>query len=181
MLQRDEYTSFPFHRLWEKAQKEVYEGDQSNAKRLFLDLSGQVATCTDITQDQRYDLIRLYKANFEKDLALARELRGAGRAKPAAATRGAGASEEPRAAVKWTAQLAHAARASEDAVEGLLELQNHWDRIPGLEPADKPHPVTDSVIKAQLDALKGFSRDKRGDPVALADALALVALTGKEK
>jgi hypothetical protein len=180
LTQRDDYSAFAFHQVWEKAQKEIYEGDPVKARKLFLDLSGHVATCADFTQTQRYDLIRLYKANFERDVAVANDLRGMGDSEPKPSTRGGTNRMDARSAVGWTAMLAHNARASEIAVDGLLELQTHWDRIPGLEPSAELRSVTNDLLKAQLEALGRISHEPGRDPLALADALTIATLSGSQ-
>jgi hypothetical protein len=180
---RTDYTTLPFQKLWKDAKKKIYEGDHILAKAILMELAQQLALSPDLTQDHRYDLIRLYKANFEKEVALYQELHGFRIERIATVSRrGAEGILGPQESIAHSARLAHKAGFPEDIVDGLLELSNNWEqikgweRIPELKGGDQDIRLTNEILSNQLKGLESISTTENRDPKALADAITFTAL-----
>ena len=176
---RNDYTTFPFHRTWQEVQMEIHRnasGSRARAAKLMLELPGQILNCHDITEEQRFQLIRAYKANFERDKALASTA-------PSSTTnsvpmRGGGSIATARASIDNAAATAWERGAGADAVRALREISSHWDQIPGLEQKTTSGPIelSETLLLDQLKVLRTVSPEKHCDPASLADALTIAGM-----
>jgi len=180
---RTDYTNLPFQKLWDDAKKKIYEGNHVLAQAIFMELAQQLALSPDLTPDHRYELIRVYKANFEKEVALYQELHGfRGERVATVSRRGAEGILGPQESIMHSARLAHKAGFPENTVDALLELSNKWEqikgweRIPELEEGQQNVRLTNKILNKQLTALESTSTIKDRDPKALADVIRFTAL-----
>lgn len=183
LSERGDYTTLPFHKLWEDAKRIIYQGNHINAQWMLMELAQQLATSPDLTQDHRYYLMQVYKANFEKEVALYQELHGFTPEQIATVSkRGAGGILGPRESFETAAQLARKGKFPEKTVDGLLELRdnwgqiNNWEQIPELQDKDKDSRLANDILNRQLQALASVSKIKKPDPKALADVITFTAL-----
>jgi len=180
---RSDYTTLPFHKLWEDAKRIIYQGNHINAQWKLMELAQQLAISPDLTQDHRYHLIQVYKANFEKEVALYQQLHGFTSNHIATVSRrGTEGVLGPRESIENTARLAQEGGFPEKVVDGLLELRdnweqiNNWEQIPELKDRDKDFQLANDILNKQLKALESFSKIEKRDPKALADAITFTAL-----
>ena len=66
---------------------------------------------------------------------------------------------------------------SKAAVDGLLDIGRYWSRIPGLDVQTKDFQLTDELINNQLMSLGTSKKIEKVDSQALADAIAVAALS----
>ncbi len=175
---RSDYSALPFQKLWEDVKTKIYQGDQANAHRILMELAQQLAISPDLTEDHRYDLIRVYKANFEKEVSLYEELHGFRPERVATVSRsGTRGVLSPRESIENTARLAQEAGFPENVVDGLLELRDNWGQIPELKERDRDFQLTSDILNRQLKAMESFSQIDRPDPKDLADAIAVASIS----
>jgi hypothetical protein len=181
LLDRGDYTTLPFHKMWSTAKDLIWHSQIEMARLAFNQLGQQLAKSPDLTKTHRFRLLQAYAANFEMEVAQSRFSTSLGT--PGEVTRGADRKtlrDTRRVASSFMArsaiQLASAAaeRASlPDAMKGLVELTNKWDSLPHLSDRAKDVPLTNEVLRSQLRALESQSAITKADPEALATALTL--------
>jgi hypothetical protein len=177
--ERGDYTALPFHKLWGAAKDLVWQAEPERAKAAFVQLVQELARSPDLTKKHRFHLLQAYKANFEAELAAAQGATSFGGAESTGPTRGAstGARSVARGAVQAATAIAMKARLPKDAEKGLTELTKAWDGIPYLASRDKSAPLTESMLKSQLQSLQAGSALESPDPEALATALTIAAFS----
>ncbi len=175
---RKDYRMLPFHGLWKKAQKNVWEENSAVAEWRFLSLIQKVEISPDLTKDHRQRLMQVYLANFESEKQTWSKIRGDAARRPFANTRGAHRGKiysSPRAEIQKTASLACKAGIPKTAEKALMEISANWDRIPDLKGRPRDFELTDEILDRQLNELALLSRIDSPDPSALADAIAFAA------
>jgi hypothetical protein len=178
LVHRDDYTKFPFHELWVQAKELVWDEKEEEAKARMQALGQQMAGSPDLTTSHRHDLIRLYRANLESEIALFRN-RTEGKSEEVAPVRSAwrspGQADGPKA-FERAAYLVHKAGYSEDLEDGLLEISKNWQQIPYLAERAEGFELTDKILGNQLKRLQEISKQGKPNPKGLADALAVASL-----
>ncbi len=143
-----------------------------------MELAQQLAISPDLTEDHRYDLIRVYKANFEKEVSLYEELHGFRPERVATVSRsGTRGVLSPRESIENTARLAQEAGFPENVIDGLLELRDNWGQIPELKERPRDFQLTSDILNRQLKAMESFGQIDRPDPKDLADAIAVASIS----
>lgn len=166
---RNDYTTMPFHKVYRRAQEEVFKGNANEADRLFLSMIQQIAASPDLTRTHRFDLIQLYSGNFEKQVELYRETTGA-IAKAGAASRGPRDALGARDVLKRAAKSAAKRELTAHAERALLDIGNHLDEV--LEDGGPMSDLTDDDLNNQMARLSKINRTKEKDPEAIVAALA---------
>jgi hypothetical protein len=185
LVERNDYTTLPFYPLWNDAKSRIYQGDQANARRIFLEMAQQLAVSPDLTQPHRFRLIQAFKANFEKEVALYGELGGVPKGAAEMPTRGSSrgvskgpSSLSPRAFIqKEASQLAQVAGVPKRVLDGLAAISDRWEKIPCLKERARGIALDDRILNDQVRALGGLKGIKRADPQDLVNALTFSALT----
>ncbi len=172
---RSDYTTFPFDRTWRKAKEKLFsDKDKERARQILSECYQQIANSTDLTEDHAYKLIQTYEANYQKALEVYEKWYSP-------ADRRSGEVQEiltPQAAIQKTViSLDKYKRVQSNALRGLWDLSENWNRIPHLEGHKADFNLTDEILNAQLRAIAGFSKVTNPDPKALADAIAVAALS----
>ncbi len=175
LLEREDYTTLPFHRLWKEAKDRVWRGEEEKGRRAFLDLLHQVAVSPDLTTGHQNSLIQAYVANFENELARYKTVAGIGVGPGRGAERGAGGIAEARTYIRIAAGRAKNASLSEHVVDDLLHISENWDAIPFLTERPDKFELTDQVLTKQIKTFETLRVSARPDPKALADAITLSA------
>jgi hypothetical protein len=166
--ERDDYTSLPFHKLWEKTRNLIWEAQEEKARGSFLELAQQVAGSPDLTTRHRVGLLSVYRANFESELDLHRATTGVVERTPN--TRGAGrGAASAKAALQGDALASRRAGFGNEVETALLGLANGWPRLKQIR-GDQPI-LTDDVVNEQMRAIGASPVDPRH----LADALVVAA------
>jgi len=177
---RDDYTKLSFHSLWKEAVELIWSEKQIEAELKMASLGQQMAVSPDLTTTHRHGLIRVYRANFEKELE-AYELSQFEKDKtPAPITRSAwrgDAGMDGQTAIQRIALLTKRAGYSKDIEKGLLDISKHWDRIPYLQRRPKEFQLTDAILHEQLRQVASVSKIENPTPSELADAIATAALS----
>lgn len=170
---RNDYTKFAFNELWKEARKLIWQGDVVKADRALLSLAQQIAMSADLTTDDRYHLIQLYKANYEREVELYGTFLPQSSQSSAAVTRSARSGFTAKAVIQKAAVLAQNAGFPKEAENALWDISTNWDRIPHLKDRSKDFELTDALLNDQLNELESISTIENRDPKALADAIAV--------
>jgi len=180
LVEREDYATLPFHRLWKDAQDRVWSGEEEKGRRILLDILHQVAVSPDLTARNQNSLIQVYTANFENELARYKAAAGSTRVTNRGGTtrRTASAAEmsDPRDNIMKFAERAQSKGLSKRVVNDLFGISENWNRIPF--PAGRPEKfeLTNEVLKNQVKAFQDIRSSGKPNPLALADAITLSAL-----
>ncbi len=166
--QRNDYTSLPFHALWNKARDLIWEDQGEKARSAFLELVRQVAGSPDLTARHRAALLSVYRANFEAEVESYRTTtRAFGSTTTTRAAETLGASGRP--ALQAEALVSRKAGFGKDVQTALRDIA---DGLPRITQARANAPVlTDSVLAEQMNVLGTPATD----PQKLADAMIVAA------
>jgi len=176
---RNDYTKFSFHNLWNEARELIWAGKLQEAELKMAALGLEMARSPDLITDHRHELIRLYRANFEKDVEAYELSHSSAYGTPAPATRSAWRGEakmDAKAAIQRMAYLTRRSGYSRDVERSLLGISSNLERIPYIAGRSKEFKLTDAILNEQLSKLSADSRIEKPDPKALADAIALAAM-----
>ena len=166
--ERNDYTSLPFHALWNKTRDLVWQKQEEKARGTFLELAQQVAGSPDLTGRHRLGLLKVYRANLESELETFR-ITTEGVAGPSA-TRGAGhGSISPKAALQREALNSQTAGFGKDIETALLGIAQDLPKLHQIR--GKNALLTDEVLSQQMGAIAHSA----ADPQTLADALVVSA------
>lgn len=169
--ERNDYRSLSFHAPWKKALEALYAGALEEADRLFLSLIREVAISPDLIRKQRFRLIQLYKANYEKEIEVFKGIR----ATPLAnATRGGRIRLDATAVIQHTAYKALKRGYDPDVSKALMEVSRNLDQI--LAGRKHGTDMEDAEMAAQMETLAKISTTQASDPEALADAIVIDTL-----
>jgi len=177
LVQRDDYSKFPWHQLWVEAKELIWNGKEEEAESRIQALGQQMAGSADLTTRHRHDLIRLFRANFESEIALFHnkpEKKSQESIPVRSAWRGRRPKDGPEA-FERAANLAYKAGYSEDLEDDLLEISNNWQQIPYLAERSEDFELTDEILGKQLKRLQEIGKQNKLDPKGLADAFSLSA------
>jgi hypothetical protein len=134
---RSDYTSLPFHKIWEKAREQLVRSQTEEARTLLIECARQVLESPELTEEHRYQLVQIYTANFQRDEAIFAALTSKRATMPTNATRGAGTG----GTVALLGKLRSRARersAPKAGIAGLREIEQLWPEI-------APHIADESV------------------------------------
>lgn len=169
---RNDYRTFPFYKLWVEAKCAIWDGKETIAESKMLELYKDLAISPDLTQTHRYDLIRLFKANFEqeKDIYFQTVNKTVTPSSPDRGIRG-DRGLRPQSRIQKLGNIVERNKAPAQVVESLRDLNTHWDKLMSREPkAD----LTDEILNKQLSVIA--SEGESPDPLALADSLIVASL-----
>lgn len=173
---RNDYTTLAFDKTWKQAHDRVSHGDHGIGHSLFVECCRQVAESPDLTPWHAQHLIEAYTARYTKAVELYDKLHKLMPQRTATVYRSAGENPlTPQQSIQKTAQLAFNAGVEENVLQGLVDLSQNWDRIPHLDASDME--LTDDALNEQLSVIEGFSKAAKPNPKALAEALAIAAVT----
>lgn len=165
---RNDYRTFPFYNLWEEAKGAIWEGKETIAEGKMLQLYRELAISPDLTRAHRYDLIRLFKVDFEQERDFYHQT--VAPASPGKVFKG-GSKLTPRARIEKLGYYAEQTGAPAHVVKSLQDLNTHWDKLMRKEGSE---PLTDETLNRQLRAIA--SKEMTPDPLALADSLTMASL-----
>jgi len=161
-----DFSTLPFAKVWKEIKNQVWGNEPLKAEATFLRLSQDMANSPDLTQRHRFDLMRIFKANFEREVELHRE--------SSPAHRGAAGSDQ--FAVKWSAKDAVQKTLSgtkemklpDSTQRGIASLVYIWNDIPHLtQRVSRDYELDDVSVKEQLSALAHAVQVKKPDPQSL--------------
>ena len=170
---RQDYTSLPFHKKWNEVRAEVSKGDNALAHTLFVQCCQEIANSPDLTPPQAEALIQAYQANYAKVVELYARLRTPPPAQVATVYRGV-AGKTPQQSIRNTAQVAQAAGVKKKALQGLVDLSEHWSELPHL--GSPKEELTDAFLGKQLASIESFTKKRVPDPKGLANAIAIASV-----
>jgi hypothetical protein len=155
LLTQRPYTTLSFYKHWNDIKKLVWAGNQKEARALFLTMGGQLAVSPDVTTKHRYNLIRLLKANLEREIqeySLPPESDTGG--KEPSTSRGAGPNDLGKNSLKSVPMNGQSAEVSPEVSESVRDLVAQWDSIMGArKEKGRNSELTEEDIKLQLQAL----------------------------
>ena len=64
MAERDDYTVFPFHALWQQARAKVALGQPAEAQAMMLQCAAQIYESADLSEEHKVGLIEFYQAGL---------------------------------------------------------------------------------------------------------------------
>jgi hypothetical protein len=170
-----DFSTLHFAKTWKEIKNQIWGNEPAKAAATFLSFAQEMATSPELTQRHRFDLMRLFKANFEKEV----ELHG----ENAPATRGRGRSTRmaktfsARDTVQATLLGIREAELSESTRKGLAALVDGWNDIPHLAQRASPkYELDDSAVNEQLNSLVKLTRMKKPDPQNLLHAFQLAGV-----
>jgi hypothetical protein len=169
---RNDYRTFPFYKLWEEAKAAIWDDKETIAESKMLQLYKELALSPELTRTHRYDLIRLFKADFEQEKDFHYQT-----ISPAASGKHfkGGARLNPQARIEKLGDLVGKTGAPAPVVQSLLDLNNHWDKLVREEGSA---PLTDEILNKQLRAIASTGESQ--DPLVLAESLALASLVSAQ-
>ncbi|GAX60655.1 hypothetical protein SCALIN_C13_0170 [Candidatus Scalindua japonica] len=172
--ERNDYQSFPCYRLWEKSLDMIYHGKLEEGDRLFLEFGNELAKSPDMTMTHRYNLIRAFKANYEKELDLIKEIghRGSGH-NNTKVSRGSRGMLGPQDYIQKTSFLAKKNGVQNNIVNDICDISKNWNEIPELANRTKDFKLTNTVLNKQLKALDTVGEIHEQDPIDLMNAITL--------
>jgi hypothetical protein len=173
---RNDYTTLAFNEIWKQAHDHVSHGNHGIGHSLFVECCRQIAESPDLTPWHAQHLIEAYTARYTQVVELYDKLHKLMPQRTATVYRDAsGRSLPPQQSIQKTAQMALNAGVEENVLQGLTDLSQNWGRIPHLDSPDAE--LTDDALNEQLTAIEGFSKVSIPNPKALAEALAIAAVT----
>lgn len=162
---RNDYRTLPFYRLWQEAKGAIWEGNQNGAENKMLQLYRELAISPDLTKSHRYDLIRLFKVDFEQEKDFWLKTNSSS---PAVKIfKGGTQFLSPRARIEKLGYLVEEIAAPPQVVKGLKALNTHWNKII----PERSEDLTEKELNEQLNTIAARSKIKDPDPIALADSL----------
>jgi hypothetical protein len=167
--ERNDYTSLPFHNLWNRTRDLIWQGQAEKARGSFRELVQQVAGSPDLTARHRLGLLKAYKTNFEAELESYRATTVD--ILPTARTRGAGDRTSPKATLQTDALASRQAGFHKDVETALLDLADAFPDLARMRGGDRI--LTNTVLSEQMRAIGSSA----ADPQQFADALVLAAFT----
>ena len=171
---RNDYRTFPFYKFWDEAKGAIWAGKEAFAESKILELYRELSLSPDLTQTHRYDLIRVFKANFEQEKDI--YLQTVAPSPPMEAEPGGRSPLSPQARIEQLGDVIERTGAPAQVVKSLRALNTHWNKLVRKEGAA---PLTDETLNRQLRAIT--SKGKSPDPLALADSLAVASLASAQK
>jgi hypothetical protein len=171
--ERNDYRTFPFYKSWNEAKGAIWGGKEALAESKILELYRELSLSPDLTQTHRYDLIRVFKANFEQEKDT--YLQTITPSPPRGATRGGGALS-PQARIEKLGDVIERTGAPAQVVKSLRALNTHWNKLVRKEGSA---PLTDETLNKQLRVIA--SKGKSPDPLALADSLTVASLASAQE
>lgn len=70
VLMRNDYTTFPFHAVnWQETVKAIWDGSERLARQKLRLTAATLVQCGDIVRPQRNALLKMYKQQFDEELA----------------------------------------------------------------------------------------------------------------
>jgi hypothetical protein len=148
----------------------VWQNQIAKAQALFLELGRQLAVSPDLTTPHRYNLIRLYKANIEREIEVFNAVNPTG-GQDERITRGGGGAGG-KAAIQQV--LNHLPKASVTRTH-LTEMAAKWESLGSAYSGRRDEQLTDAVLSCQLRTLS-VAVDAKPDPNELLDALAITVI-----
>ncbi|MDD2903823.1 MAG: hypothetical protein PHU44_15460 [Syntrophales bacterium] len=170
---RNDYRTFPFFKLWDEARGAIWEGKEPIAESKILELYKELALSPDLTQTHRYDLIRVFKANFEQEKEIYNQT--VTPSPVSKAIRRGGTALSTRARIEKLGDIVERTGAPARVVKSLLALNTRWDK---LKRREAHAPLTDETLNNQLRAIA--FKSKSPDPLVLADSLIAASLASAQ-
>lgn len=169
-----EFSTLAFSKLWQRMKAMVWEGQQAKAQAVFLELGQQLSVSPDLTRSHRFDLIRLYKANLEREIDAFNQARGPS-SSPDEPSRGGGSPRGGKAAIQGVLARLEQLNSSAALKDSLTEVSGRWEEI--MEPFTKnaESQLTDEILQQQLQALNS-AKVGPADPQELLDGLTATAM-----
>lgn len=170
------YEALPFHKLWKQVEDLVGQGRHDEADALFNYLAREVARSPDLTKTHRFEVQLGYAADKETVIQQYNKLRAPGTLAP---TRGPRTGLSARAVFQKTADLAEKAGISKGVARSLLDISEHWDRIPYLKEPGEGFKLTDDILNEQVRVLSSITQIGDEDPEDLAKAFAVATISAR--
>jgi hypothetical protein len=158
-----------FAKLWTEIKDLVWHAQVPRAQAMLLELGRQMAVSPDLTRTHRFNLIRLYKANLEREIELCNEI---GSSQPIAASRGGHFRGGGAASIK---SILPFIPASSDLRKSISSLAANWGSVMAPYQGGPDIVLDDNVLQRQLNELAKLS-DKGGDPGELMKVLELATI-----
>jgi hypothetical protein len=176
LQERGDYTTLPFHRLWERAKDQVWNNQPEKAKLAFAQLAQELAVSPDLTKKHRFALMQLYKGNFESEVEAFHSIFDSTTEPSLGDHRGD--SNSYRAEDALLLQYARLERRSpsKDVLDGVYAIASNWPKIRDVSSRKAGFVLTDSIINAQLKELQTVSALTDPDPISLAHEITLASL-----
>jgi len=171
---RFDYTALPCHETWKKARSKIDSGEHALAHMLLIECCQQLAASPDLIPRHRDYLIRVYRARFGKALERYHSLHAIPVGGTPPSFRGASRIMNARESIQNTTYLAYEAGITKEALQGLIDLSENFDRLPVLDPDAE---LTNDDLIGDLSAIEGFDKAAEPNPDALVKALAIAAVT----
>jgi hypothetical protein len=168
-----EFSNLSFSKYWTDIKKMVWDAQESKAQATFLDLGRELAISPDLTAPHRFNLIRIYKANLEREIQLYRETRPNALDAPTG-RRGNSVSTGGQDAIQVALSRIRDAGIFPGVERSVTALAGNWDTLTAPFPS-KEAALDDKIIGLQLDALAA-SDPATGDSRELLDALTFAAM-----
>ncbi len=172
--QRKDCTTLPFHRTWEQVRNRVESGQVDMAQVLLMDCRSQIARSPDLTPRQAENLLLFYERNFHTAVEDHNRCFGTVLKRTPTIYRSGKGVLSPKASIQKSFHFASKAGFEDRVLQGLAKLGQDWDRLPAL---DSRAELTDQALNEQLAALDRVTGATEPDPMALAEALSVAALT----
>jgi hypothetical protein len=175
LSERGDYTTLPFHRLWDQAKALIWNNEPEKAKLMFSQLAQEVATSPDLTKSHRFALMQVYKVNFESESEAYRSLVGGLGDQDREPKRSGGALVKARdSLLEQYALLEQRTSLPADVLSSVVVLSKNWSKIRGLSGRRREFSLTNEIISQQLEDVQSVTFSN-AEPAALADAMTIAA------
>jgi hypothetical protein len=75
LAERSDYTTFDFHRVyWQEVLKAIWDGNEKGAWQKLRLMAANLALCSDIVRPHRNLLLRMYRQQFDEELAIQQDM-----------------------------------------------------------------------------------------------------------
>jgi hypothetical protein len=164
-----EFSTLSFSKLWKVIKAMVWDDQPAKAEALFLELGRQLSLSPDITPSHRFNLIRLYKANLEREIENFDQTRFPSRSQQSV-SRGGSNRVGGKVAIQLIQEELLRANAPLSLRQSFTDVSGHWEDIMKPYSNGRDVELTDEVLKVQLNALRA-SETRPGDPRELMNVL----------
>ncbi len=177
---RPDMETLPFHKIYLDSKTKVWEGNLTEAERLFLNLMRDLSRSPDLIPEDRIAMMKAYLANYQQEKENHATAIGI-LEKDGSPCRGERAGETPLSAIATIQTAASMAKNIimkdkdsndlEDARQSLQLLTKSWSEIPHLDKREAPADLTPAKIFDQFRAIKVIQRNTTASPEVLADVI----------